>query len=271
MALDKIIEKKILEVEERKNILPLKEIISYLNENNLPKRGFYNALKKSIDNDKPGLIAEIKFASPSRGVIRNDLTPEQVAEIYEKNEFVDCISVLTEKFFFGGDISYIERVKKTTSKPVLRKDFIIDEYQIYESAYYGADCILLIVSALPEYKIKKFLDIASNLDLDVLVELYDESDIMKIEKLNISLLGINSRNLRTLDVSLNRHQEILKKLPYYPDILIAESGIKTREDIVNAIKYGFNGFLIGESFMSSANIYEKINTFMEGIRLKIAN
>ena len=266
-VLDKILEKKFLEIEERKNILPLDGIVSKLKNSSEVKRNFYYSLKKSVSNGKPGLIAEIKFASPSRGVIRDSFTLEYVAKVYQESSYVDCISVLTEKYFFNGDISFIGKVKGIASKPILRKDFIIDEYQVYESAYYGADCILLIASCLSREQIKRFLKLSKDLGMSVLVEIYSKEDIQKIDGLDIEILGINSRNLNTLEISLERSFSILKSISSRPYIIVAESGIKTKDDVLKAISWGFNSFLIGESFMSSDDVDLKIREIMEGVVL----
>ncbi|MFN4244637.1 MAG: indole-3-glycerol phosphate synthase TrpC [Brevinematia bacterium] len=265
-VLDKILEKKFLEVEERKKQLPIDFIFRELDRKERIGKVFYNSLKDSVSSGKPGLIAEIKFASPSKGVIRSDLTPERVASIYDRSEYVDCISVLTERYFFNGDISFLGRVKSVSSKPILRKDFIVDSYQIYESAYYGADCILIIAGCLEKSQIKNFLKISKEINLDVLVELYDEEDVKKVDGLDIEILGINSRNLKTLEISLEHSLSIISKLSFKPHIFVAESGIKTKRDVIKAISFGFNSFLIGEAFMSSENISTKIEELMKGIR-----
>ncbi|MEN2998754.1 MAG: indole-3-glycerol phosphate synthase TrpC [Brevinematia bacterium] len=267
MALEEIVKRKICEIEERKKEFPLERLVGELEKRVPVKRNFLGALLNSISNKKPGVIAEIKFASPSRGVIRKDLSPEDVAEIYERSPFVDCISVLTEKYYFNGDISFIRRVKEKSSKPVLRKDFIVDVYQVYESAYYEADCILLIASCLSKKELESLWRTARTLDLDVLVEVYEESDLEKVEKLDVEIIGVNSRNLRTLEVSFTKFSELFPKLPAGFKVMVAESGMKSKSDITNAIAIGFNAFLIGESFMSSNNIGEKIREMVEGVRL----
>lgn len=265
--LEEIVKLKIEELREAKASLPIRELKSIIKQNNYRTRGFLNTLKNKIASGKPGLIAEIKFASPSKGVIRNNISLEEVSEAYERNTFVDCISVLTEKRFFHGDISFITKTRSITTKPILRKDFIIDEYQIYESIYYGADCILLIVSSLSRSQLVEFLDISKELGLDVLVEIFEDEDIQKIEGLNIELLGINSRNLKTLEVSLDNHLYMLSKINSKPPVLVAESGIKSRDDVIRGISNGFNAFLIGESIISSDNMSLKINSLFEGVNL----
>ncbi|MGB9621494.1 MAG: indole-3-glycerol phosphate synthase TrpC [Brevinematia bacterium] len=267
-VLDEIVKNKILELEEVKRLLPLEEIKKSLN-NTKRRSKFFESIFSSINKGKPGLIAEIKFASPSKGDIRLDLQPEDVAKVYENSYLVDCISVLTEKKYFKGDISFINRVKSITNKPILRKDFIIDEYQLFESAYYGADCVLLIATILTREELKEFYTLARQLGLDVLVEIYGEEDLQKIERLNLDMLGVNSRNLKTLDVSLSNLKSMISYIKGFSKVLVAESGIKTREDVENLIKYGFNSFLVGESFMISDNIYKKITELFSGIVLYI--
>lgn len=264
--LDEIIKNKIIELEETKKQLPLHTI-----KQNLPKQEkkqtFLNNLLSSINQTKPALIAEIKFASPSKGIIRTDLEPEDIAKVYNQSKFVDCISVLTEKKYFKGDVSFINRVKNTTNKPILRKDFIFDEYQVFESVYYGADAILLIATALTKEKLKELYHLAKELGLDILIEIYDKEDIPKIENLNVEILGINSRNLKTLDVSLAHLREIVKHVKDLSKVLVAESGIKTIEDVKTTIEYGFNAFLIGETLMKSDNIESKINELFSNVTL----
>ena len=266
--LERILLDKIEEVDECKQKLPLKDIKSLLAEKpKTEEKKFFNSLLNKISLSKPGLIAEIKFASPSKGVIRDDLSPEDVAKVYNDNNHVSCISVLTEKKYFRGDPSYIQRVKNVTNKPILRKDFIIDEYQIYESAYLGADCILLIATCLTKSQLCEYLAIAQELGLDALVEIYNERDLVKVEGLPINMIGVNSRNLKTLEVSIENQEKMLEKLPKEVPIKVAESGIKTKEDIFRLINVGFNAFLIGETFMKAENISSKIDELFEDVKI----
>ncbi|MCX8029208.1 MAG: indole-3-glycerol phosphate synthase TrpC [Brevinematales bacterium] len=268
--LQRIIELKRIEIEELKSKLPLEEIKLLLKDRELPKKSFLETLKRKISNNKPGLIAEIKFSSPSKGIIRSGISPDEMARIYENSEYVDCISVLTEKNFFSGDISYLMMSKSVATKPILRKDFILDEYQIYESAYHGADCILLISSSLSREQIVDYIKVADSLGMDVLVEVFEYEDFKKIEGLYIPLLGINSRNLKTLEVSLENHVKLIgyiKSFGIKTDVIVAESGIKSRNDILNSLKYGFNAFLIGETFMSSQDVLGKISDLFDGIKI----
>jgi len=266
--LEKILVSKIDEVDECKQRLPLRNIKSLLTESPRTKeKRFFNTIFYKVSESKPGLIGEIKFASPSKGLIRNDLAPEDIGIIYNNNHHVSCISILTERKYFKGDPSYIQRVKKITNKPILRKDFIIDEYQIYESAYLESDCILLIATCLTKAQLEDYIFIANELGLDVLVELYNERDLVKIEGLPINMIGVNSRNLKTLEVSIENQERMFEKLPKEIPIKIAESGIKTREDIIRLVNVGFNTFLIGETFMKAEDISSKIDELFENIEI----
>lgn len=212
-------------------------------------RGFINALKKF---PAPAIIAEIKKASPSRGVIRADFDPAKIAKIYEENAAA-CLSVLTDEPYFQGRDEYIAEVKKSSSLPVLRKDFMIDPYQIYESRALGADCILLIMAALNHDDALRMSEIARDLGMDVLVEVHDEPELRAAIELAPAMIGINNRNLKTLEVDLQTSHTLSKMIP--ADILkVAESGLSTREDIRALQASGFDAFLIGESMMREDNI-----------------
>ena len=214
-------------------------------------RDFIEAIKDKHQNSLPAVIAEIKKASPSKGVIRSNFNPDSIAKSYELGGAA-CISVLTDKEYFQGDPRFIEVVKNNCSLPVLRKDFIIDSYQVYESRALGADCILLIASALNIDELKKFESIANNLGMAVLVEVHNEEELQKAILLDTPLVGINNRNLKTFEVSLNTSIDLVTRIPN-DRIPITESGIFKHSDIKLMNDNKIFTFLVGEAFMRDDN------------------
>ncbi len=213
---------------------------------------FYDAIKK----DGISIIAEIKHASPSKGIITDDFDVRKISQEYKLAQ-VDCISVLTEPYFFMGDNSYVEIAKHEAKKPVLRKDFIIDEVQIYESKVIGADCILLISAILDMEKLKKFSYIAETIGLNCLVECHNEKEIELAIKSSAKIIGVNNRDLTTFDVDINNSLRLRKYVP--SDILfVSESGIKTKKDMDKLKEIKTDGVLIGETFMRSNNKVNQI-------------
>ena len=210
-------------------------------------RGFANALREKIDAGKAAVIAEIKKASPSKGVIRENFNPPEIARSYAANGAA-CLSVLTDVQFFQGSNDYLRQARAACPLPVLRKDFIIDPYQIINARAMGADCILLIVSALTKEQLREFEKLAFELGMDVLVEVHDRNELEMALELKTPLIGINNRNLRTFETSL---QNTLDLLPLIPDnrTVITESGIHSHEDIQKMKDNHVFGFLIGEAFM----------------------
>lgn len=202
------------------------------------------------------IIAEVKKASPSKGILREDFDPANIARIYQENG-ATCISVLTDTPYFQGQDSYLKTVKSVCDLPVLRKDFMIDAYQIYESKALGADCILLIIAALDDHQAAEYYDLANTLDMDVLVEVHDKEELERALEFSPAMIGVNNRNLKTLKVDV---QTSLDLLPYMPPeiIRIAESGLQTKETLNQLEKAGYNGFLIGETFMKSEKIGENV-------------
>jgi indole-3-glycerol phosphate synthase len=198
-------------------------------------------------NKDEAIIAEIKKASPSAGVIDEDFNPVKKALEYEAFG-ASALSILTEENFFMGSVDYLKKVKAITSLPILRKDFMIDEYQVYESKLIGADCILLIASILSDQQIEDFIYIAKKLDLDYLIEVHDENELKRVEHFDDALIGVNNRNLKTFEVDLNNSVR-LRNLFKQKNIFIAESGIKTREDMNYLKQNNIKVFLIGESLM----------------------
>ena len=246
--LKKICEDKRLEIEilkQKCSLNSLKKLIS----DEINKRDFKNVIIKSSLEKRNFIIGEIKKASPSAGEIIHNYEPIEIAKIYERAG-VKALSVLTEKNYFKGEIDHLSYVKQNTNIPILRKDFIIDEYQIYESKVYQADVILLIVSVLSDDELKKFLKIANELNLDCIIETHDENEIKRALKLDYPILGINNRNLKNLNTDLNNSVSLFTSISKDYTV-IAESGIKTAEDINMYNDLGIFNFLIGESILRS--------------------
>jgi indole-3-glycerol phosphate synthase len=258
--LKEICENKLLEIEKKKQTKTLEEIIAET-ESLSEIRGFIKALKNSQESDKCPIIAEVKKKSPSKGIIREDFDPVEIAKSYEKAG-ATCISVLTDEKYFAGSDKYLEHIREEVSIPLLRKDFILDEYQIYESRLLGADCILLIIAALNIDKAIKLESLAHSLSMDVLIEIHDEGELEDALKMKSKLIGVNNRNLKNMDVSLNNSLSMIENIPaeYFK---ICESGIKNQNDMKAMLKAGFDGFLIGETFMRSDNIENSVKSFVE--------
>jgi len=225
----------------------------------------YEVFKKAIS--RPGqinLIAEIKKASPSAGLIREDFNVTKIAGIYIKNN-ATAISVLTEEKYFLGKFAYLAKVSDNCNVPVLMKDFILHEFQIYEGLFYGASAVLLIVAMLSDNQLKGLIKVAHSLGLDCLVEVHDEAELKRALSANAEIIGINNRNLQSLKVDVNN---CLKLIPQVPKgiIIVAESGLKTHEDIRRVQEAGAHAVLIGETFMRSTDIGAKIKEVMYGTR-----
>ena len=226
--------------------MPLEEIKAELNSLNLPKGAF----KKNLLNADQAIIAEIKKASPSAGIISEDFDPVQKAKDYEAFGAV-ALSILTEEDFFMGSMQYLKDVKAITSLPILRKDFMIDEYQIYEAKLSGADCILLIASILEDQQLTDFVQLAETLELDYLIEVHDEVELKRVEHFENAIIGVNNRNLKTFAVDLT-NSVLLKECFSGQNIFVAESGIKSQEDLNYLKENDIHVFLIGESLMRNS-------------------
>jgi len=226
--------------------MPLEEIKAELNSLNLPKGAF----KKNLLNADQAIIAEIKKASPSAGIISEDFDPVQKAKDYEAFGAV-ALSILTEEDFFMGSMQYLKDVKAITSLPILRKDFMIDEYQIYEAKLSGADCILLIASILEDQQLTDFVQLAETLELDYLIEVHDEVELKRVEHFENAIIGVNNRNLKTFSVDLT-NSVLLKECFSGNNIFVAESGIKSQEDLNYLKENDIHVFLIGESLMRNS-------------------
>lgn len=241
--LQKIVANTRVSLAHKKVKLPQEKIQSSLENLKLPRGKF----KDHISSKDEAIIAEIKKASPSAGVIKEDFDPTKIAMEYESFG-ASALSILTEEDFFMGSVEYLKEVKKITSLPILRKDFMIDEYQIYESKLIGADCILLIASILTDQEMEDFISTAKKLELDYLIEVHDENELKRVEHFEDALIGVNNRNLETFEVDLNNSVR-LRNTFKQKNIFIAESGIKSREDMNYLKMNNIKVFLIGESLM----------------------
>ncbi|MGZ8158713.1 MAG: indole-3-glycerol phosphate synthase TrpC [Methylobacter sp.] len=253
--LKKILDKKAEEVARRRlgmTIANLEEIAETVEK----PRGFYNALQSKVLAKKPAIIAEIKKASPSKGVIREDFQPIAIGQDYAMNGAA-CLSVLTDKEFFQGSEVYLQMVRERCPLPVLRKDFMIDPYQIYEARALGADCILLIVAALADGQMHELSDIATKLGMDVLVEVHNAEELQRALTLDTKLIGINNRNLRTFETSLQTTLDLKADIPA-DRLIITESGIHTHEDVQLMLDNGIYTFLVGEAFMRAESPGQKM-------------
>ena len=246
--LKKICEDKKLEIEILKNKCSLNSLKKLLSDK-IIKRDFQSNIVNSSIEKKNFIIGEIKKSSPSAGEIINSYEPIEIAKIYERAG-VKAISILTEKNYFKGEIDHLSFIKQNTNIPVLRKDFIIDEYQLYESKVYQADVVLLIVSILSDNQLNKFLEIANDLNLDCIIEIHDENEIKRALKLNYPILGINNRNLKNLKTDINNSADLFRSISKDYTV-IAESGIKSSADIKMYNDLGIFNFLIGESILRS--------------------
>lgn len=257
--LEKIIEVKKEILNEKKRKLPIEEIKRQILVYNKKHYSICKKLKNSF-----GIIGEIKRGSPSAGIIDKNIDLKKMAKIYEKSG-INGISVLTCEPYFYGSIEDLKIVKSNVNLPVLMKDFVIDEYQIYEGKFYGADFILLIVRILNNEKLKQFIDVAEKLDLEILLEVHDYSDLERSLKImegwKNKILGINNRDLETLEVNIKNTINLIKLIDTDKIIVISESGIKKREEVEILKNLGVKGILVGESFLKSKNLKEKINEF----------
>lgn len=256
MILDDIIAYKKKELAETKRRVPLADIKSRAADAG-PTRGFGINLAGC---EEIRLIAEVKKASPSKGVIRADFDAVKIARAYEESG-ASCISVLTEEKFFQGKIEYLDGIRRAVGLPLLRKDFIIDEYQIFEARAAGADAVLLIAACLERQQIEDFLGIAGQIGLDALVESHTYKELDKALFSGAGIVGINNRNLSTFSVSLQTTLDLLKDIPEDRTV-VSESGIKTRDDVVMLQKAGVDAILVGESLMREKDIGKKVKELL---------
>ncbi len=244
--LKKIVARKEQEIAEARQRISLEQLRDSLTDKS-PPRGFVAALKKKIAAGYPGVIAEIKKASPSKGVLREDFRPADIARSYAAHGAA-CLSVLTDVDFFQGSPEYLKQARAACDLPVIRKDFIIDPYQVYEARAMEADCILLIVACLDDARLASLNELAMNLGMDVLIEVHDEQELRRALQVSNPMIGINNRNLRTFEVSLDTTLGMLDRIAA-DKLVITESGILTPEDVSSMREHGVQGFLVGEAFM----------------------
>ncbi len=254
-VLKKIIARKHEEVTERASKISENEL---LQKEFVPCRGFVKAIEAKINLGSPAVIAEIKKASPSKGIIREDFKPSEIAKSYELGGAA-CLSILTDIDFFMGADQYLKDARASVELPVIRKDFILDSYQITESRFIGADCILLIVAALDKHQLFDLNQQAIELGLDVLVEVHDAEELELALELPNRLIGINNRNLHTFDVSLDTTYQLLPNIPS-DKIVVTESGILESSHVKQMRENSVNAFLVGESFMRADDPGEKLRS-----------
>lgn len=253
--LKKIVKRKMEEIVERTERMNLRQLLSDVDGAD-PVRGFAAAIERKITEGHAGVIAEIKKASPSKGVLREDFRPADIARSYEAGGAA-CLSVLTDVDFFQGGDAYLKQARAACSLPVIRKDFIVDPYQVYEARAINADCILLIVACLDDAQLRDLNQLAHHLDMDVLIEVHDQAELERALQVENRLVGINNRNLRTFDVSLNTTLDMLKQIPD-DRILVTESGIHSVDDVRLMRDNDVHAFLVGEAFMRADEPGEKL-------------
>jgi len=253
--LKKILQRKTEEIAERCGKISQHELSRRIAEAG-EVRGFAGALQKKMDAGDAAVIAEIKKASPSRGVLREQFEPAAIAASYERGGAA-CLSVLTDVDYFQGADEYLQQARAACSLPVLRKDFVIDPYQVYEARVLGADCILLIVAALDDAMLLELLQLAGHLQMDALVEVHDVQEMERALAIPASLVGVNNRDLRTFETSLETTLELMKDFPE-DRLLVTESGIHTRGDVEAMRRNGVHIFLVGEAFMKAGEPGEKL-------------
>lgn len=247
-VLDKIIDRKQIDIASAQATRPLAELQKRI-RSAPPVRDFVGALRR---HHPMGLIAEVKKASPSAGLIRSDFHPVEIAKTYAANGAA-CLSVLTEEHFFQGHLQYLEEIRAAVSLPVLRKDFIVDPYQIWEARASGADCILLIAECLNDEQLRSLSGLSTELGMQTLVEIYDPENIDRVLPLSLPMIGINNRDLRSFVTDLNHTVRLRSRIPASV-LVVGESGIHTRDDVLLLESSGVHAILVGESLMRSEDI-----------------
>lgn len=258
--LKKILHRKQQEIAERSARVSLSKL-QELAENALPVRGFVEAMQAKIAANQSAVIAEIKKASPSKGLLRADFRPADIAKAYATGGAA-CLSVLTDQDFFQGHETYLQQARAACELPVIRKDFIIDPYQVFEARAINADCILLIVAALDDQQLEDLSQLALQLDMDVLVEVHDAEELHRALVLNLPLIGINNRDLRTFDTRLETTLDLLKQIPD-ETMVVTESGIHTPADVALMREHDVNAFLVGEAFMRADDPGQALSTLFK--------
>jgi len=255
--LKKIIFRKLEEIQAGCERIPLREMKQKaLMMATSPTRGFADAMQAKLEAGQSAVIAEIKKASPSKGVLRDPFDPVEIAKSYEAHGAA-CLSVLTDQDFFQGSNTYLQQVHDAVGLPIIRKDFIVDDYQVYEARVIGADCILLIAAAIGDAQMSELTETALHVGMDVLIEVHNEEEMERALRLPLPMIGINNRDLHTFDVSL---ETTIRMLEMIEDdrIVVTESGILTPEDVMIMRQHQVNSFLVGEAFMRADNPGEKL-------------
>jgi indole-3-glycerol phosphate synthase len=253
--LKKIVARKLEEIDERSANISIDQLKAQLDDADAP-RGFVQSLKDKIAAGQSGVIAEIKKASPSKGVLREHFVPAEIAKSYADHGAA-CLSVLTDVDFFQGGDAYLKQARAACSLPVIRKDFIVDPYQVYEARAMSADCILLIVACLTDRQLADLNALAMKLGMDVLIEVHDAEELERALKVPNPMIGINNRNLRTFDVSLQTTLDLLASISG-DRLVVTESGIHAPEDVALMREHNVNAFLVGEAFMRADQPGEKL-------------
>jgi indole-3-glycerol phosphate synthase len=258
--LRKILARKAEEIIERARRAPLAELKNRLAQAPAP-RGFLKAIRSRVATGQPAVIAEIKKASPSKGLLRADFRPAEIAKSYERHG-ATCLSVLTDEEFFQGGDEHLQQARAACALPVLRKDFTVDAYQVYEARVLGADAILLIVAALDDARMHELAALAAELGMDALVEVHDAAELERALALLTPLIGVNNRDLRTFHTSLETTLDLLEKIPA-DRVVVTESGIHTPADVARMRARGVNAFLVGEAFMKADEPGGKLQELFE--------
>ena len=254
--LKKILARKAEEIADRSRRAPLAELKKRLRDTS-PPRGFLQAIQQRISTGQPAVIAEIKKASPSKGLLRADFRPADIAKSFERHG-ATCLSVLTDGDFFQGSDAHLQQAREACALPVLRKDFTMDSYQVYEARAIGADAVLLIVAALDDTRIRELNALALELGLDVLIEVHDAPELERAQALQPALIGINNRDLKTFHTTVETTLGLLWKIPE-DCMIVTESGIHTPEEVARLRAQGVQAFLVGEAFMKAAEPGEKMS------------
>lgn len=253
-VLTRIIDRKFEEIAERSAVVSIEDLKAQIEAQKgtaTDPRGFVASMQRALAEGRSAVIAEVKKASPSKGVLRENFQPAEIALSYQQGG-ASCLSVLTDVDFFQGSTEYLQQARAACALPIIRKDFIVDEYQVYEARAMGADCILLIVSALEDAKMAELNDLAVSLGMDVLIEVHDADELQRSLPLGNTLVGINNRNLHTFDVTLQATIDLLDQIPE-DRIVVTESGILAPEDVALMRQHQVNSFLVGEAFMRADN------------------
>lgn len=260
MILDEIVEKRKIQLEREKAAADIETVKKAAERLDRQCISFKNALAKP---DRLSVISEVKKASPSKGLIQPNFDPVKIAKEYETCG-ADAVSCLTEEHYFQGSSEYFKAIRQAIGLPMIRKDFIIDEYQIYEARLMGADAILLIAAVLDDEELKRFGDTAHSLGLDILAETHDENELERVLALDFDIIGINNRNLKTFEVTLETTARLAGMIPE-GKVIVSESGIKDNADMKTVRSYGADAVLIGETLMRSGNISATLTALRENV------